>query len=209
MCPQVGWGGCAPKAQLGLLCAGPMGAAKTREFDDRPRAASGPAASAVAAQASRILSSATFQKSRRVSRFLAYAVENTLAGKESVLKETVLGIEVFDRGPGSERSSLLSAREMKWVLRQRLPTVTVSNALTFSSVGLPASIVDRSMKPSAARLTSSGFSRCTRGRMRRGEAPLEDRFSSLPLRQLRRSSRHEGPVVSSRRLPRGLPPCNE
>jgi hypothetical protein len=97
-----------------------MGAPKIREFDERPHAASGLAASAVAAQASRILASEAFRKSRRLSRFLAYAVENTLASNEDVLKETVLGIEVFDRGPGFDPQSDAIVRIDARRLRSRI-----------------------------------------------------------------------------------------
>jgi tetratricopeptide (TPR) repeat protein len=45
-----------------------------------------------------VLASPAFKKSKRLSRFLAFAVENALAGAEDALKETVLGVEVFDRG---------------------------------------------------------------------------------------------------------------
>ena len=68
-------------------------------FDDRVHVSSGLPASAIAAQTRRILASAAFQRSKRLARFLTYAVSHTLAGKEEVLKETILGIEVFDRGP--------------------------------------------------------------------------------------------------------------
>jgi len=53
----------------------------------------------VHAQAGRILGSPAFQKSKRLARFLSFAVENTLSGNADVLKESVLGLEVFDRGP--------------------------------------------------------------------------------------------------------------
>lgn len=60
----------------------------------------GLAVAAIQDQAAKILASAAFQKSKRLSRFLSYAVTNTLQGNESVLKETVLGLDVFDRGSG-------------------------------------------------------------------------------------------------------------
>jgi len=46
-----------------------------------------------------ILEAPAFQKSKRLARFLTFAVERTLAGEEAALKEMVLGVEVFDRGP--------------------------------------------------------------------------------------------------------------
>jgi tetratricopeptide (TPR) repeat protein len=59
---------------------------------------SGIAAAEITAQTSRILASPAFQKSKRLSRFLTFAVDNALAGTEGALKESVLGVEVFDRG---------------------------------------------------------------------------------------------------------------
>jgi len=53
---------------------------------------------AVREQLARILASPTFQRSRRLSRFLTYAVTETLAGRESQLSEPALAAEVFDRG---------------------------------------------------------------------------------------------------------------
>ena len=74
-----------------------MGELQTGKQKHGVHSGSGLAFSAVATQANRITKSACFRKAKRLARFLAYAVENTLAGKEEVLKETVLGIEVFDR----------------------------------------------------------------------------------------------------------------
>jgi tetratricopeptide (TPR) repeat protein len=78
---------------------------------------SGLAVSAIAAQASRIVESACFRKAKRLVRFLTYAVENALAGKDEVLKETVLGIEVFDRGldfdPRSDPIVRIDARRLR------------------------------------------------------------------------------------------------
>src|SRR4051812_9768345 len=59
---------------------------------------SGIPASGIAGQAQRILSSPAFQKSKRLTRFLSFAVDRALAGDEGALKESVLGVEVFDRG---------------------------------------------------------------------------------------------------------------
>jgi len=46
----------------------------------------------------RILSSEPFANAERLSRFLRYAVERTLAGEGDRLKEYVIGTEVFDKG---------------------------------------------------------------------------------------------------------------
>ncbi|HET8696701.1 MAG TPA: hypothetical protein VFO94_04410 [Gammaproteobacteria bacterium] len=45
-----------------------------------------------------ILASRSFASSTRLSRFLRFVVERTLAGDGERLKEYVLGVEVFDRG---------------------------------------------------------------------------------------------------------------
>ncbi len=57
----------------------------------------GVAPEAVRAQLERILASPTFAQSERLSRFLRFAVEETLRGRGEQLKEYFLGVEVFDR----------------------------------------------------------------------------------------------------------------
>jgi hypothetical protein len=52
---------------------------------------------AVLAQLERILGSPSFRNSKRYSRFLRYLVEQTLAGSAGVLKERMLGVDVFGR----------------------------------------------------------------------------------------------------------------
>jgi hypothetical protein len=52
---------------------------------------------AVRSQVSRILSSPAFQRSERLRRFLAYVVEETLAGRGDKLKEYTIALAVFDR----------------------------------------------------------------------------------------------------------------
>jgi TolB-like protein len=48
-------------------------------------------------QLDRLLASAAFANAGRMSRFLKFVVEKTLAGERERLKEYVVGIEVFDR----------------------------------------------------------------------------------------------------------------
>ena len=50
-------------------------------------------------QLSRILESPVFSLSTRLSRFLRFVVETSLAGQEHTLKEYVIGTEVYDRMP--------------------------------------------------------------------------------------------------------------
>ena len=48
-------------------------------------------------QLDRILASARFVHSERLSRFLRYTVEQTMAGHAEQLKEYPIGVEVFGR----------------------------------------------------------------------------------------------------------------
>ena len=59
--------------------------------------ASSPAPEIVRAQVEKILASRGFSRSSRLSRFLKFAVEQTLAGHSEHLKEQSIGLEVFDR----------------------------------------------------------------------------------------------------------------
>jgi TolB-like protein/Tfp pilus assembly protein PilF len=52
----------------------------------------------VRAQLDRMLGSSSFRKTARLARLLRYLVESTLDGRGAELKESVLGIEVFERG---------------------------------------------------------------------------------------------------------------
>jgi serine/threonine-protein kinase len=48
-------------------------------------------------QLTRILSSETFQRAERLSRFLRFTVEQSLAGQDTTLKEYSIGLHVFDK----------------------------------------------------------------------------------------------------------------
>lgn len=52
---------------------------------------------AIERQTAKTAASQAFTRSPRLARFLRFAVEKTLAGKEDQLKEYVIGVEVFDR----------------------------------------------------------------------------------------------------------------
>ena len=53
----------------------------------------------VRAELDRLLQSAPFAQSGRLGRFLRFAIENALAGNTDLLKEYVIGTEVYDRKP--------------------------------------------------------------------------------------------------------------
>jgi TolB-like protein len=57
-----------------------------------------PSADDIRVQLDRILASAGFATSDRLSRLLKYVVDRTLAGEGDQLKEYVVGVEVFERG---------------------------------------------------------------------------------------------------------------
>jgi TolB-like protein len=58
-----------------------------------------PSGDDVRRQLDRLLASAGFANAGRMSRFLRFVVEKSLAGEGERLKEYVIGIEVFDRDP--------------------------------------------------------------------------------------------------------------
>jgi TolB-like protein len=59
-----------------------------------------PSADEVRRQLDRLLASGVFANAGRMSRFLKFVVEKTLAGEGERLKEYVIGVEVFDRDAG-------------------------------------------------------------------------------------------------------------
>ena len=77
---------------------------------------------AVRAQLERILGSKTFSRSPRISRFLTFVVEQTLAGQEDKLKEYLLGVEVFNRldsfDPRIDSIVRVEARRLRYKLER-------------------------------------------------------------------------------------------
>jgi TolB-like protein/Tfp pilus assembly protein PilF len=59
----------------------------------------------ITAQLERILSSNVFRQADRLKRFLSFTVNETIAGRGERLKEFVIGIEVFGKGPGFDQRS--------------------------------------------------------------------------------------------------------
>src|SRR6266849_2469424 len=70
----------------------------------------------------KVLASSAFSRPRRLARLLKHLVEHTLRGEEDHLKETVLGIEVFDRGqdfdPRTDPIVRIDARRLRARLAQ-------------------------------------------------------------------------------------------
>ena len=75
---------------------------------------------AVRAQLARILASADFAKSDRMSRFLSFVVEQALTGQADRLKGYTIGIEVFDRPSDFDPQSDPIVRVEAGRLRDRL-----------------------------------------------------------------------------------------
>lgn len=71
-------------------------------------------------QASRILQSSGFANAPRMKRFLAFIVEETLAGRAGQLCEYTLGVSVFDRDESFDPASDPIVRNDARRLRQKL-----------------------------------------------------------------------------------------
>lgn len=76
----------------------------------------------IPAQLERVLASDTFAKAERMRRFLAYTVRQTLSGDFARLKETVIGVEVFDRDPAYDPKADPIVRIEARRLREKLKT---------------------------------------------------------------------------------------
>jgi Tol biopolymer transport system component len=67
-----------------------------------------------------MLASPVFSASERLSRFLRFVVEETLAGRGDRLKEYTIGVEVFDKGPSFDPRTDSSVRSEASKLRLKL-----------------------------------------------------------------------------------------
>src|SRR5579863_2079666 len=70
----------------------------------------------------RIVTSPVFEDAGRLVRFLTFVVEQTLAGQGSLLKESVIGVEVFGRDPGYDPKTDPIVRVQARRLRAKLET---------------------------------------------------------------------------------------
>jgi TolB-like protein len=82
---------------------------------------------AIRDQLSRILESSMFVQSDRLGRFLRFTVETTLAGKGKMLKEYLIGTEVYDRQPsyhpGDDSIVRSEARRLRRKLKEYYESV--------------------------------------------------------------------------------------
>src|SRR5262245_39434955 len=77
-------------------------------------------AEVVQKQLQRVLASPGFARNERMSRFLRFVVERQLQGRDSELKESLIGIEVFGRKPGFDPQQDSTVRSEAARLRARL-----------------------------------------------------------------------------------------
>src|SRR5580692_2275456 len=75
---------------------------------------------AVREELSRVLSCHEFRLSKRSQDFVRYVVEHTLTGREDMLKERTIGIEVFGRSTSYEPSDDATVRVKAGDVRKRL-----------------------------------------------------------------------------------------
>ncbi len=75
---------------------------------------------AVSKELERVLASPGFARNERLSRFLRYIVELHLEGRDSELKESLIGIHVFGREPGYDPKKDPIVRTEATRLRARL-----------------------------------------------------------------------------------------
>jgi predicted ATPase len=74
----------------------------------------------VRAHARHVLDSESFSKAHSLRRFLAYVVDETLAGRADTLKEYAIGVEVFGRGEGFDPRADTIVRVQARRLRSKL-----------------------------------------------------------------------------------------
>jgi len=83
-------------------------------------AASRPNQETIREELSRVLASHEFRSSKRSQEFLKYVVDNTLDGHADILKERVIGIEVFGRSTSYDPSDDATVRVKAGEVRKRL-----------------------------------------------------------------------------------------
>jgi TolB-like protein len=94
------------------LLSSAVGKGQNRDADVSERA--------IREQLLRLLESSTFVQSQRLSRFLRFAVDTTLAGQAETLKEYLIGTEVYDRKPPYHPSADSIVRSEARRLRNKL-----------------------------------------------------------------------------------------
>lgn len=78
---------------------------KDAATEPRPESRKDNANEKIVSQLDRVLSSKAFRQADRLKRFLSFTVGETLAGRGEQLKEFVIGVEVFGKGPSFDPRS--------------------------------------------------------------------------------------------------------
>src|SRR5262245_27518355 len=104
----------------------------------------------VRAQLNKILGSALFARSERLSEFLRYVVEETLHGNSGALKEQVIAHDVYSRGPSYDPNAdpivRVDARRLRDKLREYYAEAPMDSVL----ITLPKGSYVPSFKPNPA-----------------------------------------------------------
>jgi dipeptidyl aminopeptidase/acylaminoacyl peptidase len=79
---------------------------------------SAPSAEQVRGQLERVLASSTFARSERLGRFLAFAVDETLAGRSNTFKESVIASALYSSDAASDSVVRVDARRLRDKLRE-------------------------------------------------------------------------------------------
>jgi TolB-like protein len=106
-------------AEPPVLQDAPLLAGELQRMNERS-CVEGIPAELVREQLARILRSSFFVQSTRLSRFISFVVESTLSGEGSILKEYVIGTEVYDRRPPYQPSQDSIVRSEARRLRNKL-----------------------------------------------------------------------------------------
>jgi len=92
---------------------------------------------AVLEQLGRILRSLGFANTTKLQRFLSFVVEHTLAGRESQIKESVIGAEVYQKAAGYDPRLDATVRVEATKLRQRLKQYYEANPGETLRISIP------------------------------------------------------------------------
>ena len=136
----------------------------------------------VRAHARRVLDSESFSKAHSLRRFLAYVVDETLAGRADTLKEYAIGVEVFGRGeafdPRADTIVRVQARRLRSKLEQYYAAAGHAGrhrhrrADRQLPAALPRGAGRRRRQTPRPRRTATGRGRRAAGRAPRPRAPL-------------------------------------
>ena len=92
---------------------------------------------AIREEMAKVLASPIFTRGERLSRFLRYIVEETVAGREDSLKEMVIGRDVFDRGENFDPRNDSIVRVEATRLRNKLMEYYLAHPAAAMRIELP------------------------------------------------------------------------